>query len=315
MAADRPWELSMDGLEVRRIERAGLLLQAETPDNGRRTVIVQDADSGSFVRVPCTPTDARTDAIALSRDGRRMAYLSSTASGHGRELLVVHLLADGTEARFDAETDGSDLRAGFSPDGRSLAVLSADQDRGPDDRFEADLLIVSLIDLVTGDRRRLWSGPGLAPAERAISWSPDGHFIAIVHLDVDETCAITVLDSSTGRLVTHFTEMEALDSSQGSWFSEQELVMFPEDVDYDETPRAPALIVDVVSGTTRRIDQTEDLPDGCIAVGNGRMIGPFPPHGIGTAALDGSNPRLLLTHEPTIQVTVVDIAPDASPLP
>jgi dipeptidyl aminopeptidase/acylaminoacyl peptidase len=307
-----PWDLAVDGLEVRRVARAGLLLQAYEVGRPERTVIVQDADDGAFARVPYEPSLALTEALALSRDGRRIISLCRELSGAKRDVLVVRTLADGSETRFAEGADGGDLCAAFSPDGRSLAVLAATEVWAPEGHIEKNLLIVEILDPATGDRRRLWSGPGLAPAERAISWSPDGRFIAVVHLDPDEQFAVTVLDAGSGRLVRTFTEVEALGASQGAWLADHELVLFPEDFDED---RAPALILDVVTGASRRVEQSGELPHGCSAIGNGRMIGPFPAHGIGTADLDGGNPRLLLTHDPMTQVQVVDIAPDAAPLP
>ncbi|WP_328912401.1 MULTISPECIES: hypothetical protein [unclassified Streptomyces] len=207
---------------------------------------------------------------------------------------MVRTLADGTGTRFDAWTDGSDLWAAFSPDGRSLAVLSADTARASDGTVE-DLLTVGVIDLATGDRRRLWSGPGRAPAERVISWSPGGGHLSVLHENLDEEFTVTVLDTGSGIRVSHFTEREVLSCPQGAWCSDRELVMFPEHPDGDEGPGTPTLAGDVVSGTARQLERAGALPASCFAVAGGQQIGPFPPYGIGTATLDGCGPRLLLT--------------------
>jgi hypothetical protein len=276
-----------------------------------QAVIVRDADDGTWVGVPCGPTDSATDALALSRDGRRLVYLSRSLSRPGEDRLAVRTLADGAEARFSAQAEGEDWRAAFSHDGHFLAVLSTDHERKAADGSVSDLVIVSVIDLATGIRRRLWSGPGRAPAERAVSWSPDGRFIEVFHEDVDERFAVTVLDTSNGGLVSRFIEREVLGCPQGAWFSDHELVTFPEFYG-DAVP--PTLIVDVVTGVTGRPD-TGDLPHGCRGIAGSRIVGVFAPHAIGTADLDGGNPRLLLTHDPMTQVQVVDVAPDAAPLP
>lgn len=205
------------------------------------------------------------------------------------------------------------MYAAFSPDGRALAVLSAAEVRAPDDEIVADRLIVGVIDLATGDRRRLWSGPGLAPAERTISWSPDGRFLVAAHADLDEQPAVTVLDAADGHVVNEFAERDILACPQGAWFSDRELVMFPEYVDYDATPLLPTLVVDVVTGEVRRLDGAGDLPYGCWGVADGRMIGSFSPHTVGTAAFDGSYARVLLTFPQSAQVRVIDIAPGAAP--
>jgi dipeptidyl aminopeptidase/acylaminoacyl peptidase len=300
-------------VRARRVERAGLLLQADRVEEPRRTVFVRDANDGAFVTVPCERAGWLTQPVALSRDGRRVACLLQSFTGPGG-YLSVYTLADGSEVRFDPGADGEDVYAAFSPDGRAMAVLSAAEVRGSDDEIVADRLIVGVIDLVTGNRRRLWSGPGLAPAERTIGWSPDGRFLVAAHADLDEQPAVTVLDAAGGHLVNEFTERDVLACPQGAWFSDRELVMFPEYVDYDATPLVPTLVVDVVTGEVRRPAGTGDLPYGCWGLADGRMIGSFSPHTIGAAALDGSDARVLLTYPQSTQVRVIDIAPAAAPL-
>jgi hypothetical protein len=298
--AEPAWDLAVDGLEVRRVARAGLLLGASDIRRPEHFLIVRDTDNGSFVMVPCTRAGWWADAVALSRDGRRMAYFLRPLTVRGGTYLIVRTLADSSETRFAEGDDGGDLCAAFSPDGRSLAVLAATEVWATEGHIEENLLIVEILDPGTGDRRRLWSGPGRAPAERAISWSPDGRFIEVLHEDLEERFAVTVLDADDGSLVSRFVEREVLGCPQGAWLGDHELVMFPEDFD-NESPAPPTLLVDVVTGVTGRPD-TGDLPHGCRGIA-------------GSADLDGGNPRLLLTHDPMTQVHVVDIAPDAAPLP
>lgn len=309
---DQPWVLAEDQLSSRRVERAGLLLQADWLGVPRQTVFVRDADDGTFVKVPCERAGSMIEAVALSRDGRRVAYFARSFTS-AESALYVHTLANGSEARLDPSSDGEDVYAAFSPDGRTLAVLSADDVRDPDDFVEGHL-VVGVVDLVTGVRRRLWSGPGLAPAERTIGWSPNGRFLVVTHADADELPAVTVLDAADGSLINQFTEREALACPQGAWFSDRELVTFPEYFD-GAPPLRPTLVVDVVTGTVHAPGETRDLPYQCWGLANGRIIGSFSPHTIGTAAPDGSNPRTLLSHPPTAGLRLLDIAPHAAPLP
>lgn len=309
---DRPWELAEDQLSSRRVERAGVLLQANWQGSPSQTVFVRDADNGSFSKVPCERAGSTIEAVALSRDGGHLAYFTQSFTRADR-CLYVHTLADGTEVRFDPPSDGEDVHTAFSPDGHTLAVLSATDARGPDDQLVDERLTVSIIDLATGDRRHVWSGPGLAPSERAVGWSPNGSFLAVTHADMDEQPAVTVLDAASARLVNQFTDREILSCPQGAWISDQELVVFPDDVD-DESPLRPTFVVDVVTGAVRVPGEIGNLPYGCWGLANGRMIGSFAPHTIGTVAPDGSNPRTLLSYPPTAELRVVDIAPDAGPL-
>lgn len=313
MTADQPWQLSLDGLEVRRVARAGLLLQAYEVGRPERTVIVRDADDGAFSRVPYEPSLVLTEALSLSRDGRRIVSLCRELSGAKRDVLVVHTLADGSESRFAEGDDGRDQCAAFSPDGRSLAVLAATEVWAPEGHIEENLLIVEILDPATGGRRRLWTGPGFVSAEAAISWSPDGRLIAVLHEDPDEQPVVTVIQADDGRTVSDLGDLEVVGTPQGMWHGNRQLFAVPQYPDDDG--HMPLLVVDVDHGVSRRIDRRGRPPHGCSALHAGRMIGPFPPHGIGTADLDGGNPRLLLTHHPMTQVQVVDIAPDAAPLP
>lgn len=304
-----PWELSLD-TPVRRVVRAGLLIDARWPPRPGVSVQVWDADTGTFAAVACVREGWETRAAALSGDGTRIAYITWSYST-GDTYLIVHTLADGSEVRFEESDEGTDWCAAFSPDGRELAVLSSTSVECPDDRFREDWMIVWIIDLATGVRRKLWSAPGGLPAERQIGWSPGGHYIAIAHADTDDQLAVTILEAADGNLVNQISDREILPCPQGAWASDQEVVLFPEEVDYNQTPVPPTLITNVVTGAIRGPEETPDLPHYSFALTHGRLL-MAPPDSISIMSLDGSDPHTLLTHDKKVVINVVDVARDVA---
>ncbi|MFI0898205.1 WD40 repeat domain-containing protein [Streptomyces sp. NPDC020983] len=268
---------------------------------------MRDADTGTFAGVECGRDGWETQVAALSGDGTRIAYITWSYSTAVR-YIVVHTLADGSEMRFDESDEGTDWCVAFSPDGHELAVLSSTRVKSPEYRFGEKWMIVWIIDLATGGRRKLWSGPGGLPAERQIGWSPDGHYIVIAHADTDDQLAVTILEAAHGYLVNQISDREILSCPQGAWASDQEVVLFPEEVDYNQTPVPPTLITNVVTGAIRGPENTPGLPDCTFALTHGRIVGAFTPDSLSIMSLDGSDSHTLLTFDEQVVFNLIDVA-------
>jgi Tol biopolymer transport system component len=150
---------------------------AWTPDSRSILVIQQDDDppwKGPIVSIAVqnasptqmTPASGSYVDAAMSPDGSQIAYVA-TEGGFG----ATHVAnADGSDDRnLGSKSAAADL-VGWSPDGRSLAILSGDRDGGP-----AGLSIVAT---ATAARRDLpgslaWQGAG-----PKMSWSPDATGVA-----------------------------------------------------------------------------------------------------------------------------------------
>src|SRR4051812_10495050 len=107
--------------------------------------------------------------------------------------------------------------------------------------------VVSVIDLVTGRRRRLWSGVGGWSAESAVGWSPGGDLVAATYLvppePADEDYMATVVVRVTGEVVGHFDYLFLAPPGNGAWLDAPRLVAVPERRD-DMNP----IVVDVRDG-------------------------------------------------------------------
>jgi hypothetical protein len=157
-------------------DREGASL-AWTPDSRSILVIQQDDDppwKGPIVSIEVqnasptqmTPASGSYVDAAMSPDGSQIAYVA-TEGGFG----ATHVAnADGSDDRNLGSKSAADHFVGWSPDGRSLAILSGDRNGGP-----AGLSIVAT---ATGARRDLpgslaWQGAG-----PKMSWSPDATRVA-----------------------------------------------------------------------------------------------------------------------------------------
>ncbi len=99
----------------------------------------------------------------ISHDGRCIAFASNRRNGRAFDIYVQDLVSGEQKVVFEA--DGWAEAAGFSPDGRLLAVITRNEERA----LDGDL---HLVDLGTGERHHLT--PHDEPSQfSALSWLPD----------------------------------------------------------------------------------------------------------------------------------------------
>jgi len=116
-----------------------------------------------------TDGKSRHESMALSPDGRLLAYAGTGRNGRDTDVYLAEV-ARPREARRLLEAEGSFAPLDFSPDGRQLLVR---QFRSIGD---SDLL---LVDVATGDQRRL-TPPGAKASVRAARFTADGKGVYLV---------------------------------------------------------------------------------------------------------------------------------------
>ncbi|OLD60705.1 MAG: hypothetical protein AUI33_15410, partial [Ignavibacteria bacterium 13_1_40CM_2_61_4] len=141
--------------------------------------------SGGGTPVQITKGPGPDLGIKASRDGKRVLYLQQTFNG---SILVGDLA--GLNGRQLTPDDQSVSTPSFSPDGRQIAYLVADQDPLKPFRF------IYLVDRDGQNRRQLtMTGENI----ENFVWSPDGRKIAYVQhvdLEVDSAHSIVIVDLS-----------------------------------------------------------------------------------------------------------------------
>jgi hypothetical protein len=223
-------EFDLGELSERGVDRAGLLLRFGHRDP---LVVVLDAETGELVKVPGLP-GGEVRKASLSADGRHVLLLLPRGANPGdRETgdHCVHSLATGKQRWQAAEDRGwtwGDVEAALSPRGDRIATLTfAAEDPHDDESWYA---AVDVIDVDTGERRRLWSRPDAgSSAESTVGWSRDGRLVAVTYLasgDPYDNAAYVVLDSADGTVLEHCTDGESrtLMSTNGTWTEAGELV-------------------------------------------------------------------------------------------
>jgi WD40 repeat protein len=295
-----PFEFDADVLPTRHVPCAAMLLEVARPDDS--SIVALNAEHEEFVRLPPHPALVPT-MLSLSPDGTRMLRLGQR-SGNTIDGLCLYTLADGHEQWFDAEADGYDRNAVGSPDGRSIATMSVIVP--PYGTEEYATTVVSVIDITSGRRRRLWAGLGGYSLESALSWSPNGELIAATHPAEDRNFA-TVVVNTDGDVIGQYDYTTITPCPNGAWVSNQELLCRhatdPDDDDWYPT------IVDVSNGP-QQTHQTDVYPLAYLAgriVVYGDNTGPEA-YRLITTDLDGTDPQPFITVRPAGTISFFDIS-------
>lgn len=138
---------------------------AAGPPDARRICI---CDRRGRFAYAVAPAETRASRPRWSPEGRRLAFDARPTDGPPL-VLVQDLPEGGDEPRSLVRgTEGAAIHAAFSPDGRTIAYASDDGSPG--------LFRIWILDLETGDRRRLTNDPERNDAHP--TFSPDGTLIA-----------------------------------------------------------------------------------------------------------------------------------------
>jgi hypothetical protein len=220
-----PEIVDLDDLPVRPVRRASLVFETG-PGVRDELAVVFDADSAEFVRVPGSRPDA--EIKSLSHDGTRLVLIDRGLDVHPQVTRVgIRVLATGEERWFTTPDYQQDQTAAFSPDGTVLAVMSHD-DPCSEDGDPPVQAVIELLDLGTGDRRRIWQEPGAA-CDFGLAWSPDGRMIAATYIIWDKErdndfWSTVVVDAADGtvRATAPFTGFRTW--SNGIWLNDHTTV-------------------------------------------------------------------------------------------
>ena len=265
-------------------------------------LLALDVRRDEFVRLPIDPS-SHGEMLALAHDGRHLLVHGPNPEPHTRFGVGMYTLATGDLRFFDEGPDGSDFLASMSPDGRHVAalVLTNNPDHAPvwEDDPHSCLAAVSLIEVATGHRRRIWTGPpGGWGAESAIRWSPDGALIAVTYAkwfdereDLYDATAIIEPDGTPIRNV----EDSMIPQSNGAWLTNTELLIVDT---YWETDTSENLsVIDVRTGARRTVGGTSVvlinavLSDRVIKTDTSKSSG----HHLTSYRLDGTDPQPFIT--------------------
>lgn len=266
------------------------------------TVLAVDPRRNEFVRLPLMHDGSRR-VLGLSPDGRQMLILSG--SERRQRCVGLEELATGTHRWLDQAQGGVyDGVAAMSPDGKIIAVLSTQLDPADAD---ASFAIISLVDVTSGERRRLWRATGSWSAETAIGWSPDQQYLAATYYDTlpgtDEQWITVVVDlDGTERHRIEFAAMAP--PSNEAWLGSHEL-LYVDNEDWTLTS------LSTLEGNRRK--QLNPAPGIPIARIRDRLVWHHwrtaeEGAGLETTQLDGNDVRQLMTVVPGGQIYRVALA-------
>lgn len=127
-------------------------------------------------------------AVTWDRAGGRFAYLTNRRTGRDWEVMVADA-ADPSSARVLVAEPGFWIPGEFSPDDRRLLVYRA---------VSADESELHIVDLETGERRRVSPRVGVTASIGSAAWAEDGRHVWVVSNEDDEFDRLAWLDPETG---------------------------------------------------------------------------------------------------------------------
>lgn len=169
------------------------------PDNSSILYVHRDRSQDgpvrtSLWRVPVVGGEARrvlddASSADISPDGTKITFTRNLPAGNGRTTAVWVANADGASPRELARVDVGALHPRWSPDGKTIAVVTA--------RGGRVMHSVALIDAVKGGVRDLTAPPKAGEISSAV-WTPDGK--ALVYIRAESVEAVV---GSSARVVRH----------------------------------------------------------------------------------------------------------------
>jgi hypothetical protein len=167
---------------------------------------------------------------------------------------------------------------------------------------EGDQAVLSTVDTSTGVRRRLWSRPGVASVDPAVTCAPDGGFVAATYLTPEDSFA-TVVVRRDGTVVAELDGFEIAGGSNRAWLHPHHLLVGEE---YSGEDPWPIIVLDPATGARRALTPTR--AGGILGTLHGRLLQRVNREGIFTSTLDGSDLQPLLLVGPPYDVAFFDTA-------
>ncbi len=148
---------------------------------------------GAGTPLQLTKTPETEYSPAWSPDGQHIAFLRQSTDKAGFFLIPA---LGGVERKI---SDASPHRVGgdspfvaWSPDAKTLAIV--------DRLVETDPLSIYLVDVASGQRRRLTAPPEKTVGDSALAWSPDGNSIAFIRTAGIAVQDIHIVDLTSGHV-------------------------------------------------------------------------------------------------------------------
>jgi hypothetical protein len=302
----RETDIDVSSLAEGRPRRADMVVHLRAHDGAVR-LVARDPVTGRFVRLavrrpldawpmPGVPDDAAIRPFGLSLDGSRLLVADPHAGGYR---LCSLELASGAAVPLPAGIDAD--TAAFAPDGRRVAALHQDDDSVAVTVLDTD----TDTDTDAARRRVLWSAEGTV-GDPILTWSPDGRFLAVNHLDPDDSEHTVVMDDA-GTLVADLPETAIVGSSWRAWTGEHDLLLVAEVWGAQDGP-LPIVLLDPASGDRREVRQRDE--SGVLGALDGRLLRPADNgRRIESTAFDGSDPRPVVDAGPAQAVSFFDAVP------
>jgi serine/threonine protein kinase/Tol biopolymer transport system component len=200
LAPSPPTAFTIDRMS--RLTTTGSAFMAAISPDGRYVVHVKresagyglwmrQASAASDVRI-VPPADVRFDGVAFSRDGDFVFYSAYPGSGGVASLFKIPVLG-GQPSRILEDIDSA---VSFSPDGRQMAFVRGDMQRGVN-----EVMIAS----ADGSAVRTLGSPKAPDVlqPEAVSWSPDGKTILATTTSTHPIpCSVFAFDVATGDMRT-----------------------------------------------------------------------------------------------------------------
>jgi WD40 repeat protein len=289
------WSVNVDSARRGGVGRARLMLQAVHP--GHSMLMFIDADTDEVVRLDIESPPLLTQTLGLSYDGTRI-LLSNRPPDRPETYLACYELATGQQRSYGGLFG---LRtAAFSPDGREVAFSGT----GPDGS-----VILAVLDLGTGARRRLPASAQLTSWSSTITWSPDGKFIVVDYYSADDVESVAVIDAGSGGLADAHEGACLINNSNGVWLDASRLVLVGDD-DADDT--SPYSVLNISDGSLTRFGERRQ--DGLLKAVVGDALvwtthGSIGLTGIEVSDMDGEGRRVIATVSPELPLERMEVAP------
>lgn len=292
-----PYTLAAESLPTRAVQHASVLVGLYGADV-EFVAAALDVNHNSFAKLPGLPPGRWCQLLSLSPSGRHLLYRAPHRQPFGDGFFVQHLATTKTRT-FEGPAGTPAVRACMSPDERFIATLSHQSDPQRPNNPRASLVVLDVLDVSTGQYRRLWERKGNLSRESVLSWNPGGTRIAGTYAGSAAGVATIVAEVAADRPGNPIRKVQVLPSGNGSWLDDEHLLCI---WNFGRVNQQLASL-DVISGTHRVIAPCHLPPLGRLAdrlltindVSQSAPTNDFGGAAISTADLSGDDQQPFLT--------------------